>query len=152
MQQAPLTLANTKILPSICYEVAYPELLYSADRTINLLLTITNDAWFGDSSAQAQHLQMAEMRALELKRPLLFASNDGITAIIGPDGNIVSAAPPHETFVLTGSIQPMIGLTPWMRNGTDPILFIALVSLITAIRSKIISEKTNGRTIQTARD
>lgn len=154
--QPPLTLGNLKILTSICYEVAFPELLKSRDPAISFLLTVTNDAWFGDSSAQAQHLQMAEMRALEFKRPVVFVSNDGITAIINPDGSIAAAAPPREPYVLNGTVQPMQGLTPWMRNGTDPIIFILLVLLIVAIRSKKnpdpTSENTNGRTLQTARN
>lgn len=136
MLQPPLQLGNIKILTSICYEIAFPELIHTTDKTINLLLTVTNDAWFGKSAAQSQHLQMAEMRALELKRPVLMVSNDGITAIIGPDGKIESAAPPYQPFVLTGTVQPTIGLTPWMRNGMDPVLFLILVLLFVAVRSK----------------
>jgi len=134
--QHPLVINNIKILPAICYEIAFPELINTRDSDIGFLLTITNDAWFGESSAQAQHLQMAAMRALELRRPVVFVSNNGITAIIDADGRIKSAAPTHETFVLNGTVQPMQGLTPWMRNGIDPILFILLCMLFAATRTQ----------------
>lgn len=132
--QDPIHIGNIKILTSICYEITYPELTKSTDSTISFILTVTNDAWFGDSSAQAQHLQMAEMRAIELRRPVVFVSNDGITAIINANGNIQAAAPPHQAVVLKGSVQPMSGLTPWMRNGMNSILFILLCLIITAVR------------------
>ncbi len=132
--QAPLVVDNTKVLPSICYEIGFPELSRTQDSSIGFLLTVTNDAWFGESNAQAQHLQMAQMRAQELARPLLFVSNDGITAIIGPDGRVVSSLPPRKVTVLTGTVQPMVGTTPWMFNGSDPILFIIIFSVVLAIR------------------
>ncbi len=133
--QAPMEIGDLKILPSICYEIAFPDLMQTPDRTISFLLVVTNDAWFGRSTAQAQHLQMAKMRALELGRPVLFVSNDGITAIIGPDGRIDASIPPHETAVLTSTVQPMSGLTPWMRNGIDAILFVLICILFIAIRA-----------------
>ena len=129
-QQAPMILHGIKLLPTICYEIAFPSLVNTSDQTIGLLITLTNDAWYGHSSAQAQHLQMAAMRALELGRPLLFASNDGITAIIGPTGQIQAAAPPFKTYVLQGTVQPMTGLTPWMKYGMLPLMFI-LFGLLT---------------------
>lgn len=134
--QAPLTLGNIKILPSICYEITYPELSMSRDKAISMLLTITNDAWFDRSTAQAQHLQMAAMRSIEMARPSLFVSNDGITAIIDTNGNVTSSAPTHVAYVLQGSVQSYTGLTPWMGNGIDPLLVILLVMLFVSYRSK----------------
>jgi len=135
-EQSTLNIGKVKILASICYEIAFPSLIRSKDKTVSMLLSVTNDAWFGKSNAQAQHLQMAQMRALEFARPVLFVGNDGITAIIGPDGMIQSAAPQREAFVLTGTVQPMYGLTPWMRNGTDPVLFIVICLLVAAVLAK----------------
>lgn len=145
--QGPLQLDNIKILPSICYEIAFPELIKTHDRDVSILLTITNDAWFGKSTAQAQHLQMAAMRALELARPLIFVSNDGITGVITPDGKISDSAPPHRIYVLTTKVQPMVGLTPWMENGTNPILFILLCLLFAAVRSKTAQSKLLNETL-----
>ena len=135
ISQPPLIIDGIKILPSICYEIAFPEFIRSSDKTLGFLLTVTNDAWFGKSPAQAQHLQIAEMRAIELQRPLAFVSNNGITSIIAPDGKIEAAAPPYQVAVLNGRIQPVTGLTPWMRNGMDPLLFILICLVVTAIRS-----------------
>jgi apolipoprotein N-acyltransferase len=135
-QQAPLILNNVKILVSICYEIAFPQLVWSNDRNIGYLLTVTNDAWFGDSSAKSQHLQMAAMRSIEMGRPALFVSNDGLTAIIADNGRVVRTAPMNKAFVLNGQIQPRVGLTPWMKNSTAPIAFILLCFIVIAIRTK----------------
>lgn len=129
MSQPPLIINHIKIQPSICYEIAFPELTRFTDSDIGLLLTVTNDAWFGKSSAQAQHLQMAQMRAIELGRPVLFVGNDGITAIINQDGKIDAAAPAYQGYVLNGKIQPYTGTTPWMNIGIDPLFFL-LISFI----------------------
>ncbi len=139
--QEPLNINGVKILTTICYEIAFPELLFPRSPRIGFLLTLTNDAWFGDSSAQAQHLQMAQMRAIEWQRPLVFASNDGITAIIDANGRIQTAAPPHEIFVLNGTVQPMQGVTPWMKNGIDPVLLILVLLLVAARKRMRISNK-----------
>jgi len=133
--QPPLLVGDVKINASICFEITFPELINTRDRNIGMLLTVTNDAWFGQSTAQAQHLQMAQMRAIELGRPVLFASNDGITAIINAQGQIIEAAPAHVPYVLTSKVQPMVGLTPWMTNGMDPLLVIIVCLLIAAKRS-----------------
>lgn len=147
-KQKPLTIGDTKILPAICSEVTYPELMHSRDASIGLLLTITNDAWFGRSIAQAQHLQMAAMRAIEFQRPLLFTSNDGITAIIGPDGIVQEAAPTHQTYVLQGQVQPRTGLTPWMGTGLNPLLLFILFLLFFARRSERGARKLAQQSIK----
>lgn len=136
--QKPLVIGSVKILASICFEITFPQLMRTTDNSVGLLLTLTNDAWFGKSTAQAQHLQMAKMRALELGRPVIFASNDGITAIIDSHGIVTAAAKPHEVSVLSTTVQPMTGITPWMQNSTNPILLILIVLLIRAIRTPII--------------
>ena len=136
--QQPLLAANqVYILPFICYEIAYTALAQTNNPNVGLLLTVTNDAWFGNSSAQAQHLQIAQMRAIELRRPLLFASNNGLTAAIGPKGTIEAAAPAHVTFVLNAAVQPMTGMTPFMRNGLDPLAFIFICLIVIARRARL---------------
>ena len=134
--QSPIVVNNVKMLTAICYEITFPELAYTNDPNLGFILTVTNDAWFGKSSAQAQHLQMAQMRAQELGRSVVFVSNDGITAIISADGTIQDAAPPHQIYILTSKVQPMSGITPWMRNGMDPLLFILLCLFFTAVNSE----------------
>jgi apolipoprotein N-acyltransferase len=131
--QQPLVIEHTKILTSICYEIAFPDLIRLNDPTVGMLLTVTNDAWFGASNAQAQHLQMAAMRALEFQRPVVFVSNDGITAIISPDGQIQASIPAHTAAVLTSTVRPKIGLTPWMRTGSDTVLLLTIALLLVAV-------------------
>lgn len=139
--QKPFLIDDVKILPSICYEIAFPELSRTSDKTMGALLTVTNDAWFGHSSAQSQHLQMAQMRALEMRRPMLFDSNDGITAIINANGKIEARAPAHTATVLQGTVQPTFGLTPWMKNNLEPLLAIILGLLLAVKQSDFLAAR-----------
>ena len=130
----PLIAQGLKIAAFICYEIAFPELVNQRDKNMDLLLTVSNDAWFGESIASAQHLEMAQMRALELGRALLFVSNTGLTAIVKPNGNIQSAIPPNEALVLTDKVQPMTGTTLWQTRGMSGIFLAIVILLISAIR------------------
>lgn len=130
IDQDNLIINQLKIQPAICFEIAFPELVNPRDSETGIILTVTNDAWFGHSTAQAQHLQIAEMRALELGRPVLFASNDGITAIIDAQGQVIASLPAHQAGVLNGQVQAMMGMTPWMQAGMNPILALILSLLI----------------------
>lgn len=130
----PLLIDGIKIATFICYEIAYPEYVVSQDSQIGMLLTVSNDAWFGHSIASAQHLAIAQMRALEMGRPLLFVSNTGMTAIIKPNGMLQSVAPANKAVVLTGLVQPTKGKTLWQRRPMDPILILVLLLLFSTIR------------------
>ncbi|MDX1901489.1 MAG: apolipoprotein N-acyltransferase [Gammaproteobacteria bacterium] len=128
----PIVAGQLKLLTFICYEIAFPEQVNFRNPDINLLLTVSNDAWFGRSTAQAQHLEMASMRALETGRPILFASNTGITAIADAKGNIQSQVPAFSRTVLTDTVQPTQGKTPWQRKGMDSVLLTIFGAMITA--------------------
>jgi apolipoprotein N-acyltransferase len=132
----PFVANDIKIAPYVCYEIAYPEQVHTKDKNIGLILTVSNDAWFGHSIAQAQHFQIAQMRALEMGRPVLFVGNTGITAIISSQGQMQSAAPPYQTYVLTDTVQPRSGQTPWQTFSLDPLLIILLMLLWTAIKHR----------------
>ncbi len=141
-KSAPLVANNIKIAAFICYEIAFPEMaLLERNDSINLFLTVSNDAWFGRSIAQAQHLEMAQMRAAENGRPVLFVSNNGITAIINAQGNIKIAAPPYVPYVLTDTVQPVEGKTPWQMLGMDPVLFLMVMLILFAIREQRMMKK-----------
>jgi apolipoprotein N-acyltransferase len=115
---------------AICYEDAYgAEQLYALPAA-SLLINVSNDAWFGDSIAPHQHLQIARMRSLEFGRATLRAANTGISAFIDHEGQIVDAGPQFQPVVLTQRIQPRHGATPYVRVGNTPI--IALCALILA--------------------
>ena len=137
----PILAKHLKLSAYICYEIAFPELGILHNSTINMLVTISNDAWFGESIAQAQHLQMAQMRSLELRRPLLFVSNNGLTAVINSQGQIQSIAPPYQTYVLTDTVQPTQGKTPWQQLGLDPVLFGILMLIALSIHKQRIARR-----------
>jgi apolipoprotein N-acyltransferase len=120
--QGPLKLAGQAVSASICYEDAYPGQLRAATAASTLLATVTNDAWFGRSGARYQHLQIARMRALEARRPLLRAANDGVSALIDPWGRATLSAPEFEPAVLRGPVQPRAGLTPYLALGDWPVI------------------------------
>jgi len=127
--QLPLVVAGETLAPTICYEDAYAsEQLLLAGRS-TLLVNVTNDAWFGDSTAPHQHLDISRMRSLETGRPMLRATNDGVTALIAHDGALVGQLPQFQPGVLTGTVEPRVGLTPYARFGNRPLLAVAFAAV-----------------------
>jgi apolipoprotein N-acyltransferase len=136
-RQAIFQLAGVKLAPNICYEDAYPGLLRPEIRAAEALVTVTNDTWFGRSSARYQHLQIARMRALESRRYLLRAANDGVSAVIGPDGSVVAEAPEFKPAVLKAKFTPRTGDTPYLVVGNWLALGVAgLVLAAGALRAR----------------
>ncbi|MBT3196193.1 MAG: apolipoprotein N-acyltransferase [Gammaproteobacteria bacterium] len=113
-KQPLMVVANHPLSTTICYEVAYPDLAFTHYPEVDLLVTISNDGWFGDSIAPHQHLQIARMRALESARPMLRATNTGITAVIDARGRVVRELPQSEFGVLEAVVQPRRGVTPYL--------------------------------------
>ena len=138
-QQRPLLHAgNIPIAPFICYEVVYPDFVFDAAGDAELLLTVSNDSWFGDSIGPLQHLQMAQFRALETGRPMLRGTNNGVSAIIDHRGRIKAQEPQFEERVISGELQPRTGWTPVVRTGSWPTLVLcaALLSLFLALQGR----------------
>jgi len=137
--QALLRVGDLKVLMSICYEIIYPNLIRS-EESADLLITISNDTWFGESIGPLQHMQMAQMRALENGRYLLRATNSGVTAIVDPKGRIQVQLPQFQEGVLRGEVKAMEGRTPYTRFGDLPILgFVGVLLLSLMIwRSRYI--------------
>ena len=123
-EQQPLRLQDFRVSPFICYEIVYPGLVREYARRADLMITISNDSWFGDSIGPLQHLQMARMRALENGRYLIRGTNNGVSAVIDERGEIVSAAPRFERTVLEGEAQAMLGETPFSRVGSQPTIIL----------------------------
>ena len=126
-------LANgLNLLPLICFEVAFSEQLSANfSNQTDLLLTVSNDAWFGDSHGPHQHLDIVRMRALEFGRPFLRATNNGITAAIDHQGNVIKKIPQFEEAVLKVQVPLTTGLTPYASYSTIidftiPLLFLVL--------------------------
>jgi apolipoprotein N-acyltransferase len=117
---------------SICYEDIFGEEMRQALPEAAYLINVSNDAWFGDSLAPHQHLQMARLRALETGRWLLRATNTGISALIAPDGRIARQAPQFERHTLTGRITLREGATPYVRWGDAPLLTVLTLCLLAA--------------------
>ncbi|MES9992069.1 MAG: apolipoprotein N-acyltransferase [Candidatus Thiodiazotropha sp.] len=127
---------------SICYEDAFGNEVIEAIPQAAYLINASNDAWFGKSLAPHQHLQIARMRALETGRYLLRSTNTGISAIIGPDGDLVAKSPLLELDVLKGEILPMQGVTLYAKLGNLGILSLLLITLIIAFpRRGVCSEE-----------
>lgn len=128
-KQPPIRAAGQPIGVSICYEDAFGNEVTRALPQATLLVNVSEDAWFGDSFAPYQHLQMARMRARESGRALLRATNTGITAAVDPYGRVIAAAPPFQRQVLLTQVQPMSGATPYVRFGDLPIVLLALAGV-----------------------
>ncbi|WP_263264809.1 apolipoprotein N-acyltransferase [Pseudomonas sp. RIT-PI-S] len=116
-----------QIAPFICYEVVYPEFAAGMAARSDLLLTISNDTWFGTSIGPLQHLQMAQMRALEAGRWMIRATNSGVTALIDPQGRITERLPSFEVGVMYGEVVPMAGLTPYLHWRSWPLIGLCAV-------------------------
>jgi len=125
-----LALANTLVGVSICYEILFGEGVRDSLPASTWLVNITNDAWFGDTTAPYQHFQMARMRAKEAGRMLVRAANTGISGVVDSDGRVVQRSDLNEKAVINSKIYPMRGATPWVRYGDKPILVLLLVLLL----------------------
>jgi apolipoprotein N-acyltransferase len=130
--QPPLEIAGQKVAVNICYEDLFGSEIIRALPAATMLVNLSNTAWFGDSLAQPQHLQIAQLRALETGRPMLRATNTGMTAVVGPDGKVEAALPPFTRDALVAEVQGHAGTTPYVRWGNGAVLGLALLLLATA--------------------
>ncbi|WP_372972302.1 apolipoprotein N-acyltransferase [Marinobacter sp.] len=135
--QEPLAAGEARLMPAICYEVAYPDFVAMNARRGNLLVTISNDGWFGDSIGPHQHLQMARMRALETSRYMLRGTNNGVTAVIDEKGQVSGRIPQFERELLRGELHTASGNTPFMLTGSWPVLTLVAI-LIVFVRERVI--------------
>ncbi len=132
-RQSPLPVAGLELGATICYEVGYGSYMLHMLPTANALVNVTNDGWFGHSTARYEQFQMARMRSLEEGRSMIIASNDGISAIVGPRGQVLASAPPYEQYVLRSSVTPRTGLTPFARVGNWLAVSLAALGLAGAL-------------------
>ena len=128
-EQPLITAGEQKVATAICYEMAYTELVRNLATDANWLLTVSNDTWFGDSLGPKQHLGIAQMRALENGKPMIRATNDGITALIDHRGKVTDTLPQFQQGILQGTITPRSGATPYNRIGSWPALLIVVITL-----------------------
>ena len=133
LTQPPFHIAGQRVAANICYEDVFGDEIIRPLPTASILVNVTNDAWFGDSIAPWQHLQISQMRALESGRQMLRATNTGATAIIGTDGVIQQVLPLFARAALTGTAQGYQGLTPFARWGNHLALALAGLMLVSAL-------------------
>lgn len=138
--ESVVTMSGLKGAVSICYEDAFGEEVIDGLPEANFLINISNDAWFGDSLAPHQHLQKARVRALETARPMLRATNNGISAVIDHEGRILKTSPQFKEDVLTVEFQPMQGSTVYVMLGNYPVMCLSgLVLLLAWGRGRVAS-------------
>jgi apolipoprotein N-acyltransferase len=131
--QRPLLARGVALAPSICYEDAFGTELRDFLPEAGLLVNVSNDGWFGDSIAPHQHLQMARFRALESGRFMLRSTNTGVTAIIDSRGQVIERGAQFEAAVVSATVQPRRGATPWVRFGNWPVLSVCVLLLASAV-------------------
>ncbi len=127
--QPPFDVVGEKLAITICYEDVFgaEQLRYLREAT--LLVNVSNDAWFGDSIAPHQHLQIARVRAAEAGRYLLRATNTGVTAVIDRRGVVVDSLPQFRAGVLEATVRGYTGSTPYARVGNYLVVVLALLAL-----------------------
>lgn len=131
--QPLLQAAGQKIAASVCYEDAFGDEIRDYLPAATLLVNGSNNAWYGDSLAPHQHLQISRMRALEFGRPMLRATTNGISAIINPQGKIDIRSQQFVTDVISETVQPMQGETPYNRWGNWLVVMVIVVFLVFSI-------------------
>ena len=138
-EQLPMDIAGQNVAPNICYEDVFGEEIIRSVRGdvsgggSSLLVNVSNLAWFGDSWALHQHLQISRMRALETARPMLRATNTGMTAAIEPNGTVRAVLQPHVKGILDVEVQGRSGLTPYVGWTNKPALLWCVLLIAVAI-------------------
>lgn len=131
--QPRLRLAGEKVAVNICFEDVFGEEIIRALPDATILVNLSNLAWFGDSLALPQHLQIAQMRAMEVGRYMLRATNTGATAIVDERGRVVQQTETHRTLALSGVAQGFTGATPYVVMGNLPVLVFCGVGMLLAL-------------------
>jgi apolipoprotein N-acyltransferase len=135
----------------LCFEDAFPELSRKFVRKgVDLLVNITNDAWYDVSSAPYQHLALSVFRAVENRRYLIRSANTGVSALIAPSGEILMKSPIFERSILAGAVWPVKNITPYTRYGDWFAYACVVYAFIGAIMAMVMSirikRKSKGST------
>ncbi len=137
-QQQNLNAMGYQIAPALCYEIVFPEQLRANTHAdTDLLLTVSNDAWFGDSIGPLQHMEIAQMRSIELGRPLVRATNNGVTAVVDVHGRITHQIPQFKEGVLVADVALYDGETWFKHLGQTPLLILCWLLLLVGIAIQV---------------
>lgn len=128
--QRPLAVAGERVAVNICYEDVFGEEIIRQLPEATLLVNVSNVAWFGDSLAPMQHLQIAQMRSIETGRYMLRATNTGMTAVVDTRGAVIAAAPTFKTESVHADVTGHTGATPFVRVGNSVAVTIAALCTV----------------------
>ena len=131
-EQGNVQINGMRMVPTICYEDAYPEDWRHQVADAQAIINISEDAWFGDSLAPHQRLQMARMRAIEFQRPLIRVSNSGLSTVIDDRGQVDAISPQFQPALFTAPVFPLQGETPYAKFGRWPLWAWILACLLFA--------------------
>ena len=141
--QAPIRIFKEQVASLICYELAYPDILRPQVLQSKLIITMSDDTWFGHSLALYQHLQMARTLAIMSHRSLVFANNNGLSSLISAEGKILSQAPLWQQHHITAGLALYQDISTWVKWGDKPILSICLLLLILGLGQSLTDKKTS---------
>lgn len=143
LRQDPLIANGISVLSAICFEIAFPEQVRAnLYRDTDIILTVSNDAWFGDSHGPWQHLQIAQMRAIEFAKPVLRATNNGVTAIIDHRGRLTATLLQNVEGVLQHKVNLSNSSTPYSQIGNlSTYLLVAALLLFVWLRNRAKNSK-----------
>ena len=130
---ATLNAGGPSFAPMVCYEAIFPRASYPTGERPEWLLTVTNDAWFGDTSGPRQHLDMARLRAIEAGLPMARSANTGISALLDPKGRISARVALYETGAIDAALPAALPPTLYHRAGNIGFWILMLVFLIAAM-------------------
>lgn len=136
--QETLTHGELKMAPLICYEIAYAGIARQHSQNANAILTVSNDTWFGDSIGPDQHQEIAQIRARELAKPVIRATNDGLSTLINAHGDITHQLPRFERSVLIGEVTPSKTVTAYSRAGEAPVIILLVILLTLSRRNEAV--------------
>lgn len=158
-QENPPTLkvAGFPVASLICYEVAYPQLVRSQLPQAQWIISVNDNGWFGHSFASFQHLQLAQMLALQTGRYHVVANNNGLSSIINTDGEIISSLKPFSAGIIKSKIFRAFGTTPWVLYGDAPSMYLCcLLLILTATREPsriaLLLQRARGAILSTSQD
>jgi apolipoprotein N-acyltransferase len=136
--QPPLAVAGQRVAVNVCYEDVFGDEIARRAPEATLLVNMSNVAWFGDSLAPAQHLQIARLRAIETGRMHLTATNTGITAAVDRDGRVLKRLAQFTEGRLEIAAQGYSGTTPYVRLSDWPVVLISLaIVAFLVIRARV---------------
>jgi len=150
--QPDLTAVGMTFTPAICYEITFSELVRANLKPdSDFIVTVSNDAWFGQSIGPHQHMQLAQMRAIELGRPVVRVTNNGITGVVNHRGEITARLPQFKQAVLRTDLHRVSGQTFYYQYGQSPVLWLSLLIVAFALLQRLRAA-ANPPTVATTKD